>query len=108
MRAGVLGVIAAAAASAFAVAMTQSAQAQGTALTEAARGAELYEELGCASCHGDRGQGGRAPRLAGLSSPRPAFIQAVRAPTEMMPPYPADAASEADLDAIYAYLRGAR
>jgi len=37
----------------------------GTA-TPAAAGQQLYQTLGCASCHGANGEGGRGPTLAGL------------------------------------------
>ncbi len=34
--------------------------------TPAAAGQQLYESLGCVSCHGAKGEGGRGPALAGL------------------------------------------
>jgi len=34
--------------------------------TPAAAGQQLYQSLGCASCHGVNGEGGRGPTLAGL------------------------------------------
>ncbi len=34
--------------------------------TPAAAGQQLYETLGCASCHGQAGEGGRGPALVGL------------------------------------------
>jgi cytochrome c oxidase subunit 2 len=34
--------------------------------TPAAAGQQLYQTLGCASCHGANGEGGRGPELAGL------------------------------------------
>jgi cytochrome c oxidase subunit 2 len=34
--------------------------------TPAAAGQQLFQTLGCASCHGDTGEGGRGPTLAGL------------------------------------------
>jgi cytochrome c oxidase subunit 2 len=34
--------------------------------TPAAAGEQLYQTLGCASCHGDEGEGGRGPALAGI------------------------------------------
>ena len=34
--------------------------------TPAVAGQQLYESLGCVSCHGARGEGGRGPALAGL------------------------------------------
>src|SRR3981189_267513 len=35
-------------------------------LTPAAAGQQLYQSLGCVSCHGANGEGGRGPTLAGL------------------------------------------
>lgn len=34
-------------------------------ITPAAAGQQLFQTLGCASCHGDNGEGGRGPALAG-------------------------------------------
>jgi cytochrome c oxidase subunit 2 len=34
--------------------------------TPAAAGQQLYQTLGCASCHGTEGEGGRGPSLAGI------------------------------------------
>src|SRR5687767_16020611 len=34
--------------------------------TPAAAGQQLYQTLGCASCHGANGEGGRGPTLTGL------------------------------------------
>ena len=35
-------------------------------VTPAAAGQQLYQSLGCASCHGANGEGGRGPSLAGI------------------------------------------
>jgi cytochrome c oxidase subunit 2 len=35
-------------------------------ITPAAAGQQLYQTLGCASCHGANGEGGRGPTLAGI------------------------------------------
>jgi len=35
----------------------------------AARGETLFTSLQCSSCHGDKGQGGTAPKLAGAAGP---------------------------------------
>ena len=35
-------------------------------VTPAAAGQQLYQSLGCASCHGANGEGGRGPTLAGI------------------------------------------
>jgi len=35
-------------------------------ITPAAAGQQLFQSLGCASCHGANGEGGRGPTLAGI------------------------------------------
>jgi cytochrome c oxidase subunit II len=35
-------------------------------MTPATAGQQLYQTLGCASCHGANGEGGRGPTLAGI------------------------------------------
>jgi len=41
----------------------------GCSNSHAANGEKLFASLKCASCHGDKGQGGTAPALAGSSGP---------------------------------------
>lgn len=93
-----------AAACALVVVQVSTVHAQnGTALGNAGRGKAVYMKVGCYSCHGTVGQGGRGPRLA----PRPlsvgAFTGFVRKPVTM-PAFSAKTISDAELADIQAYL----
>ena len=69
------------------------------------RGRELYDANGCYQCHGYAGQGGAALRIAPSLYPFEAFAQLVRRPANEMPAYAAAVLSDADLQAIYRYVR---
>jgi len=78
----------------------------------AQRGKIVFETLGCNKCHGSEGegvagsgQGGGVPRIASTSLAPPAFIQLVRKPKGVMPPFGSDRASDSDLADVYAYLQ---
>lgn len=83
------------------------ALASATALhaQDAGRGRELYDANGCYQCHGYAGQGGAAARIAPSPYPFEAFAQLVRRPANEMPAYAAAVLSDADLQAIYRYVR---
>ncbi|MCX2726566.1 c-type cytochrome [Thermomicrobium sp. 4228-Ro] len=69
----------------------------------AARGAALYFSLGCVSCHGPRGN---APGFLQLRATDRRAVRAIREGTdEGMPAYPPALLSDADLEAILAYIR---
>jgi mono/diheme cytochrome c family protein len=71
-----------------------------------ARGRALFARVGCYECHGYAGQGGAAgPHIAATVIPYAAFSAYVRHPDREMPAFTARALSEADLTAIYAYVR---
>ena len=72
---------------------------------DSSRGRELYDANGCYQCHGYAGQGGAAVRIAPSPYPFEAFAQLVRRPTNEMPAYAAAVLSDADLQAIYRYVR---
>ncbi len=72
---------------------------------DADRGRVLYEANGCYQCHGYAGQGGAALRIAPSQYPLEAFAQLVRRPANEMPAYAAAVLSDADLQAIYRYVR---
>jgi mono/diheme cytochrome c family protein len=72
---------------------------------EADRGRALFDAYGCYQCHGHAGQGGAAPRIAPSAYPLQAFAQLVRRPSDEMPAYSAGALSDAELEAIYLYVR---
>ena len=74
---------------------------------DAARGKALFETIGCWSCHGLQGQGGReGPRLAGpVTRTYPALSAFVRTTTNTMPPYTEKVLPNQGLADIYAYLQ---
>lgn len=74
------------------------------AADEHAAGRDLYLKYQCWQCHGYEGQGGAAARVARTAYPYEAFLRFVRYPNQM-PAYTTELLSDADLRAIYAYLR---
>jgi len=68
-------------------------------------GSELYILRGCLGCHGASGRGGVGPPLAQTPLPLEGFTAQVRKPRGIMPPFPAEAVSDAELRAIHRYLR---
>jgi mono/diheme cytochrome c family protein len=86
-----------------AITMRETARAQGA--QDSRDGRELYVTYGCWQCHGYEGQGSVAgPRLAPRVLPYIAFERLVRRPANVMPAYAPSALSDADLEAIFAYL----
>jgi mono/diheme cytochrome c family protein len=79
--------------------MTTAALAQGQS------GAVLYDQKGCAACHGSAGQGGSAgPRLAPDPKPLSTFMSQLRTPFADMPPYGPKVLSDTEAQQIHAYL----
>jgi len=79
---------------------------------DAQKGKRVFENLGCNKCHGSEGEGvagmgqnGGVPRIASTSLTLPAFIQLVRKPKNLMPPFGIDKASDSDLADVYAFLQ---
>jgi mono/diheme cytochrome c family protein len=76
----------------------------------AQKGKAVFETLGCNKCHGSEGEGvvasgpGGVPRIASTSLALPAFIQLVRKPKGVMPPFGSEKASDSDLTDVYAFL----
>jgi mono/diheme cytochrome c family protein len=74
-------------------------------------GKELFNTVGCWSCHGFNGQGAMSrgiasgPHINARVLPEPAFLRQLRAPVGVMPPYSADVLTDAQVEAIYNYLR---
>jgi mono/diheme cytochrome c family protein len=65
-----------------------------------------YDKAGCWTCHNYQGTGGRAgPAIARPTMPYVVFSRFVRTSSQRMPPYTERVLSEADLEAIYAYLQ---
>ncbi|HWY05224.1 MAG TPA: c-type cytochrome [Candidatus Acidoferrales bacterium] len=76
------------------------------------KGKIVFENLGCNKCHGSEGEGVSGagqntgvPRIASTSLALPAFIQLVRKPKGVMPPFGSDRASDSDLADVYAFLQ---
>ena len=79
---------------------------------DAQKGKVVFETLGCNKCHGSEGEGvsaagqnGGVPRIASTSLALPAFIQLVRNPKNLMPPFGPERASDSDLTDVYAFLQ---
>ena len=66
---------------------------------------DLFVRYGCYQCHGYEGQGGEALRIAPSPYPFDAFAAKVRKPANEMPAYAPEVLSDADLEAIYRYVR---
>lgn len=63
----------------------------------------------CQGCHGIRGQGGQAPKLAGLSLSLKQFKKKIRSSgSAIMPSYPAARIPEQDIADLYSYLQKQR
>jgi mono/diheme cytochrome c family protein len=78
----------------------------------AQKGKLVFETLGCNTCHGSEGEGvagsgqsGGVPRIASTSLTLPTFIQLVRKPKNLMPPFGTDKASDSALADVYAFLQ---
>ena len=73
----------------------------------AARGHQLYMDLGCYFCHGTVGEGGErgaGPKLYPNPFPYPAFLMQLRKPRRDMPQYVEKWVSDRDVADLYAYL----
>lgn len=69
------------------------------------RGAELYERVGCYSCHSNQGQGiMHGPRIGPDPIRWARFLWYVRYPTGQMPPYSAVVLSDQDVADLRAFL----
>ncbi len=69
-------------------------------------GAELYERVGCYSCHSNQGQGiMHGPRIAPNPIRWGRFVWYIRYPSGQMPPYSPDVLGDQALADIYAFLR---
>ena len=87
-------------------------QSSKTSTANAQKGKIVFENLGCNKCHGSEGegvagpgQGGGVPRIAPTSLALPAFIQLVRKPKGVMPPFGTDRVSDSDMADVYAFLQ---
>lgn len=72
---------------------------------EVSTGRALFDsKYRCYTCHGYEGHGGMGPRLGSTKFSAEAFVAYVRHPRRM-PAYSAKTISDADLNAIWSYLR---
>ena len=85
---------------------TDNAAAGSAVLASSERGRQLYMNNTCYSCHGSAGQGAErtGPQLAPQPTPYVAFVLQLRQPRGLMPRYPQQVLSDADVADIYAYL----
>jgi mono/diheme cytochrome c family protein len=76
-----------------------------------AAGNALFNSVGCWSCHGFNGQGATSrgiasgPRINARVLPEAAFLQQLRSPMNVMPPYTQAVLSDGQAAAIFEYLR---
>jgi cytochrome c553 len=63
------------------------------------------EHVECRECHGDNGEGGFGPDLAGRNLTRAQFIHAVRKPWGVMPAYAESQIGDRELDDLMALFR---
>src|SRR5918993_3632475 len=90
----------------FLLPLPQQAVAQQTGDVE--RGKALWlktEHVECRECHGDNGEGGFGPDLAGRTLTRAQFIHAVRKPWGVMPAYAESQISDREMDDLMAFFR---
>ena len=69
-----------------------------------AQGETLYRNAGCVLCHGLRAEGGIGPALAGIRLDFSTFLDAVRAPSDTMPPYLEEQLTAQELRDILAHV----
>ena len=69
------------------------------------RGEELFFSNGCNVCHGDLGEGGIGPMIAGTQLAFSQVLQQYRSPREAMPAFPADRIEDEDVFNIWSWLK---
>ena len=86
-----------------------AAQAQDAPAGDAANGQRVYLADGCFTCHGRLGEGGNyygtTPVLAKTELPYEGFVQQLRDPVRVMPPYTAAVLSDKEAADIFAFLK---
>lgn len=71
--------------------------------TGASAGLETFRTVGCSACHGQDGEGGVGPALAGHTEDQ--LFRQVRTPKgDVMPPFPTEVLSDDDVRDIYAWI----
>jgi mono/diheme cytochrome c family protein len=85
------------------------AQAQDAPAGDAANGQRVYLADGCFTCHGRLGEGGNyygtTPVLAKTELPYEGFVQQLRDPVRVMPPFTAAVVSDKEAADIFAFLK---
>jgi mono/diheme cytochrome c family protein len=72
-------------------------------------GQKWYKMNNCNACHGDKGNGGRGPNIAGIDMGFGSFIKKLRKKdAPIMPPYPETKISEQDAADMYAFLKSVK
>jgi ubiquinol-cytochrome c reductase cytochrome c subunit len=86
---------------------TPRVPAQPAPAAAADNGKKLFVSYGCYQCHGYEAQGSSAtgPRLGPRPLPYAGFSRYVRQPSGAMPPFGTRILTDADLQAIYAYVQ---
>ena len=80
-----------------------AASGEATGADLAARGYEIFQQVGCAACHGAEGEGGVGPPLAGHTEEQ--VFRQVRTPKgDVMPPFPPEKLSDDEVRAIVAWI----
>lgn len=76
-------------------------EAAGSELAE--QGLEIFRRVGCSACHGQNGEGGVGPPLAGHTEEQ--VFRQVRTPKgDVMPPFPPEKLSDDEVRAIAAWI----
>jgi mono/diheme cytochrome c family protein len=92
-----------------ALGMVGFAQAQDAPTGDAANGQRVYLADGCFTCHGRLGEGGNyygtTPVLAKTELPYEGFVQQLRDPVRVMPPFTAAVVSDKEAADIFAFLK---
>ena len=70
-----------------------------------AKGQQLFFTNGCNVCHGDQGQGGIGPQIAGTALPLAEVISQYRNPRDQMAAFPADVIPDEQIADTYAWLQ---
>jgi mono/diheme cytochrome c family protein len=72
-------------------------------------GEKWFKMNNCNSCHGEKGIGGRGPKVAGIDMSFGSFVRKLRTKdAAIMPPFPESKVSEQDAADIYAYLKSSK
>jgi mono/diheme cytochrome c family protein len=86
-----------------------AAWAQDAPAGDAANGQRVYLADGCFTCHGRLGEGGNyygtTPVLAKTELPYEGFVQQLRDPVRVMPPFTAAVVSDKEAADIFAFLK---